>query len=399
MRALTYTCLIPLIPLLLGVLFTSCSRKTEFAAPEFSAMQNNLEIGRLKTVTLSRPQSADSTKPQILGADIVPGRGMNIYQIRAFVPGKGVVNLMPSPPLEEAKGLMNGGAGDEYGSQSFKAGGAILVPFANRIRGKLSADGKTIETAINGKTMHLAANWKGKNPGAEPHAMHGLILDKPMNGFNVQQSTDGASVTGSLDAGDFEGHWPSKTALKITAALKGDGFGFTVTATNTGKEDLPIGIGWHPYFSFLSGQREQGRLRIPASQRAEINNLDDVFPTGKLIPVKGTEYDFSGPTGGPLGKLFLDDCFMELQKSADGSVVTEIIDPAARYGLRIKGISPEISAFQVYAPPDKQFVAFEPQFNWADPYSPIWKGKNTGMKVLKPGESVTYSVQLELFVP
>jgi galactose mutarotase-like enzyme len=67
--------------------------------------------------------------------------------------------------------------------------------------------------------------------------------------------------------------------------------------------------------------------------------------------------------------------------------------------VRILGLSPEISAFQAYAPTDKQFIAFEPQFNWGDPFGKEWKGQNTGMVTLKPGQSTTYSVRLEVFVP
>ena len=52
-----------------------------------------------------------------------------------------------------------------------------------------------------------------------------------------------------IEAGDFQGHWPSRTRLEITARLAGGTFGFTVTASNTGTEDVPIGVGWHPYFS------------------------------------------------------------------------------------------------------------------------------------------------------
>ena len=82
-----------------------------------------------------------------------------------------------------------------------------------------------------------------------------------------------------------------------------------------------------------------------------------------------------------------------------GRLISEIIDPAAKYGVRIKAVSPEVSAVQVYAPLDKSFVVFEPQTNYADPYNPAWKDRKTGMKVLKPGESVSYKVELELFVP
>lgn len=390
------------IPVLLVILIAGCSTpKTETPVPQLTAKQSDVEIGGEPAIVLSQPHTADPAKPQILGADIIPGRGMNIYQIHAYIPGKGEIGLLSAPSLVEAKGLLNNGPGDEHGTQSFKAGGAILAPFANRIRGKLSGDGQTITTTINGKPVRLIANWKGQKPGAEPHAMHGMILDRAFltGAQDLKSGPDQASVTGTLEAGDFNGHWPSDTNLTITATLKPSSFGFTVTAKNNGKEDLPVGIGWHPYFAFASGQREQARLKIPAKTRALVNNYDDVFPTGALVPVAGTPYDFSGPGGAPLNKLFMDDCFVDLQKNADGTVTAEVIDPAAKYGIRIKGISPEITAFQAYAPPDKQFVAFEPQFNWADPYSPIWKGRNTGMKVLKPGESVTYSVELEVFVP
>ena len=161
-----------------------------------------------------------------------------------------------------------------------------------------------------------------------------------------------------------------------------------------------MGIGWHPYFALPSGNRAQARVHLPATERAIVNNYDDVFPTGRIVPVRNTPYDFTAPGGAPLNQLFLDDCFLNLQRSPDGRAVAEIIDPAAKYGIRVTAISPQVSAFQVYAPPDRQMVVLEPQFNLADPYSRIWRGKvNTGMVTLKPGASVTYAVQMELFAP
>jgi aldose 1-epimerase len=385
-----------------GALLMSCSSpKPNSATPTPSATSRELDvqIGGKPAVELSLPKPADTSQPYFVSVDVLPGRGMNIFQIRAFIPGKGVVDVLSAPSLHEAAVLMNGGPDDAYATQSFKMGGAILVPFANRIRGKLSADEKTLQTTILGKTVTLDANWIGKLPTAEYHAMHGLIMGRAMDSVNTHVDAGQASVIGLLDAGDFGGHWLSKTQLTITATLQRDSVVLQVAAKNVGDADDPIGVGWHPYFELPSGDRTQARLRIPAKQRALVNNYDDVFPTGKLVPVAGTPYDFSGPTGAPLGKLFMDDCFVDLQRDPDGGATAEIIDPAAHYGLRIQGQSKEITAFQAYAPPDKNFVAFEPQFNWADPYSKIWHGKETGMVVLKPGQSVTYEVALRLFVP
>lgn len=57
---------------------------------------------------------------------------------------------------------------------------------------------------------------------------------------------------------------------------------------------------------------------------------------------------------------------------------------------------PPVSAIQVYAPPEKDFIVLEPQLNWADPFGPQWSPDvNTGMAVLKPGESIAYSARIE----
>ena len=79
--------------------------------------------------------------------------------------------------------------------------------------------------------------------------------------------------------------------------------------------------------------------------------------------------------------------------------MVNLTDPASDYGIHIEGISPEIRTLQVYAPPDKAFAVVEDQFNFADPFSDIWKGMNTGMVTLQPNQAVTWKVRLELFTP
>jgi aldose 1-epimerase len=354
-------------------------------------------IGGEPVVTLTRPRAADSNTPQFLEATVIPGKGMNLLGVKEFVPGKGTIDVIASPSLQETKQLLDGD--NPFGNKAFTVGGAILVPYANRIRGKLSSDGQTIETKIAGKTVQLPANWQGKNPGAEKHSMHGLILSSPFQDVQHQDGPQESTVSGTLHAGDFGGHWLSKTDLKVQTTLKNDAVEMTVTATNAGDQDLPIGIGWHPYFAFPSGDRKQARLKLPSQSRALIDNYDNVFPSGKVVPTKGTPYDFSAPDGKALSDLFLDDCFLNLKREASGDAVIEISDPASKYGLRIRALSPEIKAIQVYAPVDKSFVAVEPQFNLADPYKKEWGKTDTGMVILKAGQSVSWRVRMELFTP
>lgn len=375
-----------------------CNKPAPPAQNEAPAQPAVTQIGGEDVVRLQRAATSHGAKPEFLSATVLPGRGMNLFQITANIPGKGEINVLASPSLEVAAQKLNGGPDDLNGNASFSFGGAFLVPYPNRIRGKLSADGKTITTEWNGKQITLPANWAGKKPGAEKHAMHGLILASKTQDVHVENTSDGQTVTGVIHAGNFGGYWPSQTDLKFTISLTGDAVEATIQATNVGNEPEPLSIGWHPYFAVPSGNRTQARLHVPAEAVAQVNNYDDVFPTGKLLPVKGTKYDFNAPDGKPLDDIFLDDNFAHLKRS-DGNVVVDFTDPASQYGIHIIGESPEIKTVQVYAPPDKQFAAIEEQFNFGDPWGKEWHGMDTGMITLKPGQSVTWKCKLALFVP
>lgn len=382
-------------------LFAPGCKKASTPEPQASspATQSKVQVGGQDVVQLARKGTSDGTKPEFLSATIFPGRGMDLFQITAFIPGKGEVKLFASPSVEEVATRMNGGPDDLNGNESFKSGGVFLVPYPNRIRGKLSEDKKTITTEWNGKTIVLPANWKDqKTPNAELHAMHGMIMARKADNFSTQTDADGQTFTGVIHAGNFGGHWLSETDLNFTIALKGDAVETTITAKNVGKEAEPMAIGWHPYFAFPSGDRTQAKLSIPGNKRAEVNNYGDVFPTGKLLPVKGTPYDFTAPGGKALGDIFMDDNFVDLKRN-DGKVTVNIEDPAAKYGIRVVGLSPEIKSIQVYAPKDKAYAAVEEQFNYGDPFGKVWKGADTGMVTLQPGQSVTWKVRLELYTP
>ena len=355
--------------------------------------QKPTEIGGQKIVTISR--TADSkTKPEFTSITVLPGRGMELLQITANFPGKGNVDVLASPDLAESKKML-----DEQdtpnGDLGYRLGSAFLVPYPNRIRGKLSADGKTLTTSWQGKTITLPANNIGKDPGAERHAMHGLILKAKTEDVKEKTIPGGKQITGVIHAGDFGGHWLSKTDLLFTISLTADAVDAEVTAKNVGNEPEPISIGWHPYFNFPSGDRTQVRLQIPADMVAKVDNYDNVFPTGQLVPVTG-QYDLR--KGQPLYQNFYDDNWSHLDWQ-DGAATVNILDEKAKYGVRIQGLSPEIKTIQAYAPPTKNFVAVEHQFNFADPFGKEWENMDTGMVTLKPGQSTKWHVRLKLFVP
>ena len=380
----TLTLLSVALPVLMAGVFVSASDAQD------------TEIGGQKVVTITRTATS-TTKPEFTSVTVAPGRGMEVLQITANFPGKGSVDVLASPDLAGAKKMLDDND-TANGDLGYRLGAAFLAPYPNRIRGPLSADGKTLTTEWQGKTITLPANNIGKLPTAERHAMHGLILKAKTDNVEVENVPGGEEVAGVIHAGDFGGHWLSKTQLVVKIRLTADAVDVTIEARNVGNEDEPMAIAWHPYFNLPSGDRTQARVRIPASTIAEVDGYDNVFPTGKILPVQGTRFDLRATGGTPLGANFFDDTRNHIDWQNHAATV-QVIDPAARYGVNIIGLSPEIKSIQMYAPPTAKFVAIEHQYNFGNPFGKEWGSTDTGMVTLKPGQSTKWHVRLGVFVP
>jgi galactose mutarotase-like enzyme len=354
------------------------------------------EIGGQQVIVLNRA-AVSTTQPEFTSITIAPGRGMEILQITANFPGKGNIDMLASPDLAGAKKMLDTEDTD-FGDLGYRLGAALLAPYPNRIRGKLSADTKTLTTEWEGHTITLPAN-NGRQPGGDIHAMHGLILKSKTDDISVKKVKDGEEVSGIIHAGDFGGHWLSKTQFVVTIRLTANAVEAIIEAANTGSEAEPMAIAWHPYFNLPSGDRSQVRVQIPGAKVAELDNYTNVYPTGKLLPVAGTKFDMSYVSGTALGTNYYDDNWSHLEWGADKAVTVRIMDLAAHYGINIEGLSPEIKTIQMYAPPNKNFVAIEHQYNFADPFGKEWNGMDTGMVTLKPGQRTKWHVRLSLFVP
>ena len=345
-----------------------------------------IQVGGAPIVTLRQAGEG------IVEAQVAPGRGMLLLQAHARrTAGDAAFPILASPPLEALPAALDQATDDFAGNASFSLGGAVLLPYANRITGRALEATREILAQIDGAPVRLPRNWGGKASGATHYAMHGLTLSTP---FQVEQP-DSATLVGRLRNWNFGGYWRGRADIEIRWRLTSGGLELGVEVLNSGDEAFPVGIGWHPWFVFPSANRSQAQLSLPARSRLAVNDYDEVLPTGELRPVPGTPYDFR--RGAALGDLYLDDCFVELDRTPSGDVVLEARDPAAGYGVRLATSSPGVRAIQVYAPPDRPLVALEPQFNWADPYGEVWPPEtDTGMVRLAPGQSTTYKVRTEV---
>jgi hypothetical protein len=350
--------------------------------------------GGREAILLQRTRAMGDTAPEFLSATVLPGRGMNVLQIVAYLPGRGEVNLMASPPLEAAASAMSGSGNDAGGRQSLAMGGAFELPWAGSIWGTPAQTGGHLVTVWRGHAITLPAIG---DEGEE--ARGGLLLARSAESADTTPLPDGGHAQGDFHAGDFGAHWPSKTDVTVTLLLSSRSIEVTVSARNDGDAPEPIGIGWQPRFAILDGNRGQMRLRIPGEMREEVRDRTTGVPSGVLLPVAGTPYDFTMPGGARLGTTDLDDCFAALhQNLLDSGPVAELIDSVNGYGLRLTVLSPTIKAMRVVAPANGDYVSIGPQFNYDDPFGREWsKDADTGMVVLQPGQSTQWKVRLELF--
>src|ERR1700722_9670163 len=114
-----------------------------------------VQIGGENVLTLARKATTTGGKPEFLSVTLLPGRGMNMFQVTAAIPGKGEIPLLHSPSVKEAANQLSGAGKDQSGNLSFSFGGAFLIPYPNRIVGEPSPDGKSVVTQWRGHTLAL----------------------------------------------------------------------------------------------------------------------------------------------------------------------------------------------------------------------------------------------------
>jgi aldose 1-epimerase len=175
--------------------------------------------------------------------------------------------------------------------------GQPLLPWPNRL-----ADGRY---EFGERTLQLPVDEVDKR-----NAIHGLT--RWLNWNLVEHTVDRVRV--QLTVHPRPGY-PFLLQLHITYALSDDGLSVTTSARNLGAEALPFGAGQHPYFTVGTPLIDTATLRLPAHNRLELDRERSV-PTGRVLPVEGTVYDFRAER--PIGNTVLDDCFDNLTRDADG---------------------------------------------------------------------------------
>ncbi|HVJ83646.1 MAG TPA: aldose 1-epimerase, partial [Planctomycetia bacterium] len=182
-------------------------------------------------------------------------------------------------------------------------GSPVLYPMPNRVRdGKFAFEGKTYAFKPNNGANFIhglvhSAPWEllGRTMGRDSETAHLRLVFKPGTPWH-----DG---------------FPFPHVLKLDIRVAEGSVRWTYTVDNSaGDRPVPFGFALHPYFPY-QGAREKTLLTVPAETRMEAR---DGLPSGKLLPVAGTPFDFRSPQ--PLSGKFLDDVFFGLKPEAPAKV-------------------------------------------------------------------------------
>ncbi|PLR76871.1 galactose-1-epimerase [Bacillus sp. V3-13] len=157
--------------------------------------------------------------------------------------------------------------------------GAVIGRFAGRI--------KNAEFNLNNQTCRLAKNNNGNH-------LHGGLkgFDKVFWNAETRESGDSASIEFSYFSKDGEEGYPGNLQMKVTYTLNNDN-AFTISYEGVSDQRTVLNVTNHSYFN-LSGNIKRDILdhvlTLKSSQFIEL--AEDLIPTGQVLPVDNTPFDF-----------------------------------------------------------------------------------------------------------
>lgn len=249
--------------------------------------------------------------------------------------------------------------GGEGRSGAFALGSQVLLPFANRLAGGFHHGGQFVP---------LSPNMPG-----EPFPIHGNASGLAWSVL-AAESTRAALVVQSCDASPFV------YAARLVYELQAGALTATLEVTNTGQQDLPYGLGFHPWFT----RTPKSLVRFAASgfwtETAEHLPLD-------FLPVAVGQ--MGDGRHQPLPRDFCNTAYAGWPGHA------ELIWP--EYGAGVRITAQGTGVLMIYSPgASADFVCIEPVSHTVDAHNRSGPGV-VKPKILAPGESLGASMTMTPF--
>ena len=256
------------------------------------------------------------------------------------------------------------GAKNKVGGQ-----GDVLIPFPGRV-----AAGRYM---FGGQTLQM-----DKNDTEGPNAIHGFVRKKIWE--TVAQSPSEAAFTTEIHESDNPGY-PFALDVRVAYSVSDAGLTVSFVIGNTGRTPAPVAAGFHPYLTVGSELINADTLHVPFESYLE---YQDMLPTGRVLTVEGTEYDFRQPRR--VDAAVLNTCFVQPKRDPDGRLRVHLSDSETQKSLTV-WMDTAFDYVVLYSgdplPPDhsRRALAIEPMTCGSDAFNhPTW-----GLVTLPPGETLS----------
>lgn len=287
--------------------------------------------------------------------DIIPQLGAMVYQIGVADENGNIQSILACDTEKELTD-----------NPWFR--GRILFPFNDRI--------PSGTYTFEGCEYHLPINCE-----ADQSAIHGLVYNREFTETQWVCTEDSGALSFlySVDKKDYRGY-PFSVDLKITYTLSAGDFSINFTVVNRDTKSLPFALGWHPYFT-LGTPVDLNSMMCLSGSFVQIDK--DLNPTGDIISVEATGYDFTEPRLLGDGEL---DIALTIPESGKTVLTGE------KGSLKLTFDTELFSFIQLFTPPGRASIAIEPVTAATNSFNINGLGKI----VLGPGEERSGSVKIRL---
>jgi aldose 1-epimerase len=257
----------------------------------------------------------------------------------------------------------------EFKAKPAHLGNPFLAPWANRLEGDYFY--------ANGKKYILNPSLNNFQYDGNRKPIHGLVLYSPdWKVIATNANGKSAQVTSRLEFWrhpDWMEQFPFAHNIDMTYRLQNGVLEVETVIENLSIDPLPVGIGYHPYFTLHDAPRDQWKVHMPAKEHLILSNV--LIPTGETKPM-----EFADPQ--PLAGTVLDDVFGGLVRGSDG-----------RAEFSVQGKNEKISVFYgpkypiavVYAPKGRDFICFEPMSAPTNAFNLHHAGKYNDLQTVPAG--------------
>jgi aldose 1-epimerase len=254
----------------------------------------------------------------------------------------------------------------------------LLFPFPGRIGGAAFA--------FSGREYQLEAG------DAYGNAIHGFVFNRPWRIVEQTESRVVGEFQAAVDDDKILERWPADFRIRVSYEVRGRELLSGIHYKNSGDGPLPCGFATHAYFRLPLTEGGAAPDTIVMAPVHKFWELERMNPTGQIQPVPAEK---QLAVGLRLNAHQFDTVFTELRPDADGLLRTKLTDPKNGRTLT-QTFDASFTQCVVYTPPHREAICLEPYTCVPDAIRLTAEGRNTGLQILRPGESRQTTIRLSV---